>query len=257
MIEKRLKQASFFKILLPCVAIYSEKYISLHSKCTCPRKMTCPTRMHRSYKNRTKLLKMKKVQDASIGGRNFFLDEDAYERLGEYLGHFRARLNANSPKMAPEQIDEVMNDLESRIAELFMKETGSTNRTVNIGLVNRVTSQLGMPDGSQESETAYGTGPEISGNMPPFGEPHKKIYRSMDYKVIGGICSGLAIYFGVDVVLVRLLAIIALIAGTAGFWVYVIFWIVIPKAETPVQKCEMHGLPLTAENLARFNIKRK
>ena len=92
---------------------------------------------------------MKKVQDASIGGRNFFLDEDAYERLGEYLGHFRARLNANSPKMAPEQIDEVMNDLESRIAELFMKETGSTNRTVNIGLVNRVTSQLGMPDGSQ------------------------------------------------------------------------------------------------------------
>lgn len=200
---------------------------------------------------------MKKVQDASIGGRNFFLDEDAFQRLGEYLGHFRAKLSGNSPEMTAGQVDEVMNDLESRIAELFENEVGTGNRTVNIKMVQQVTSQLGMPDGSQESETAYSAGGETAGGIPPFGEPHKKIYRDIDDKAIGGICSGLAVYFDVDVVLIRLIAILALILGTAGFWVYVILWIVIPKAQTPVQKCEMYGLPLTAENLARFTDRKK
>ena len=200
---------------------------------------------------------MKKVQDASIGGRNFFLDEDAFQRLGEYLGHFRAKLSGNGPEMTAGQVDEVMNDLESRIAELFESEVGTGNRTVNIKMVQKVTSQLGMPDGSQESETTYGNGGQPGSGMPSFGEPHKKIYRDIDDKAIGGICSGLAVYFDVDVVLIRLIAILALILGTAGFWVYVILWIVIPKAQTPVQKCEMRGLPLTAENLARFTDRRK
>ena len=50
---------------------------------------------------------------------------------------------------------------------------------------------------------------------------------------------------------------VALVAGTAGFWIYVICWIAIPKAVTATQKCEMNGLPVTAENLAKFATNQK
>ena len=66
------------------------------------------------------------------------------------------------------------------------------------------------------------------------------------------MCAGLATYLDIDVVLARVLMLVALVAGTAGFWIYVICWIAIPKAVTATQKCEMYGLPVTAENLAKF-----
>ena len=50
---------------------------------------------------------------------------------------------------------------------------------------------------------------------------------------------------------------VALVAGSAGFWIYIICWIAIPKAVTASQKCEMYGLPVTAENLARFSKSQK
>ncbi|MBR5049780.1 MAG: PspC domain-containing protein [Desulfovibrio sp.] len=81
----------------------------------------------------------------------------------------------------------------------------------------------------------------------------KKIYRDYDNRRIAGVCAGLATYLDIDVVLARVLMLVALVAGTAGFWIYVICWIAIPKAVTATQKCEMNGLPVTAENLAKFS----
>ena len=221
---------------------------------------------------------MKKVQDASVGGRNFYFDQDAYERMEQYLKHFEERLQ-KSPSSILYEKDEVMSELESRIAELLTKEVGTGNRTVSIELVQRITEQLGMPDGvkepadktegsssagSQEAgkqtegqqgqEPGQGSGASDKQNAPV--PPRKKMYRDIDEKAIGGVCSGLAAYFDIDVVLIRLIAVAALILGTAGFWIYIILMIVIPKAETPVQKSEMYGLPMTAENLARFATKK-
>ena len=84
---------------------------------------------------------MKKVINAGIGGRSFTVDEDAYARLDSYLVLFKSRLSSESS-------DEVMSDLESRIAELFAAEVGAGQRVVNLDIVERVISQLGMPDGS-------------------------------------------------------------------------------------------------------------
>ena len=210
---------------------------------------------------------MKKVQDASVGGRNFYFDVDAYERMEQYLKHFEERLQ-KSPSSLLYEKDEVMSDLEDRIAELLAKEIGTGNRTVNIDLVQKITEQLGMPDGVKEPEDTAGDGGSEGGQQAGDGasgsddkadtatQPKKKMYRDIDEKAIGGVCSGLAAFFDIDVVLVRLIAVAALIMGTAGFWIYIILMIVIPKAETPVQKCEMYGLPMTAENLARFSTKK-
>ena len=190
---------------------------------------------------------MKKVLNISLGSRSFTLEEDAYRRLKEYLEHFRARLVASSG-VPISQNAEVMEDLESRIAELFSQEVGGDGRVVGIDLVERVTRQLGMPDGAPEASPAGGA---------PAAEPgeqvRKKMYRDDDNRRIAGVCAGLATYLDIDVVLTRVLMLVALVAGlSAGFWIYLICWIAIPKAVTPTQKCEMHGLPVTAENLAKF-----
>ncbi|HSX15276.1 MAG TPA: PspC domain-containing protein [Candidatus Saccharimonadales bacterium] len=58
---------------------------------------------------------------------------------------------------------------------------------------------------------------------------HKRLYRSTTDKMIAGVCGGLAEYFGIDPVIVRVAAVVLLLAGSAGFWAYVILWIVVPK----------------------------
>lgn len=187
---------------------------------------------------------MKKVTNACIGGRSFTLDEDAYGRLSAYLEHFRARLTV--PEL---QKGEVMDEIEGRIAELFYQEVGDGARVVSLSLVEKVISTLGMPDGS--AETGF-TGASFSSKSAQSGNVPKKLYRDKDEKRLGGVCAGLSWYFDVDVTLIRVLMLVALICGTAGFWVYLILWIAVPAADTPARKCEMQGIPATAENMARF-----
>lgn len=196
---------------------------------------------------------MKKVINACLGGRSFPIDEDAYSRLSAYLEHFKANLFAKEG-MLPSQVDEVMEDIEERICELFTQEVGQGARVVNLALVERVVSQLGMPDGSAEPDSGQGS---TKANKAYSSEtaPKKKLYRNMEDKTIAGICSGLAIYLDLDPAIVKIAMLVILLMASAGFWIYIILWFAVPKAETPAQKCEMYGLPVNAENMARFSTK--
>ena len=189
---------------------------------------------------------MKRVTNACIGGRNFTLDEDAYGRLSAYLEHFRARLTV--PEL---QKGEVMDEIEGRIAELFYQEVGEGSRVVSLPLVEKVIAALGMPDGSAEYS---GGGASFAGRTSAAEPPKspKKLYRDQDDKRVAGVCSGLAWYFDVDTTLIRVLMLVALFCGSAGFWIYVILWIAVPEANTPARKCEMRGIPATAENMGQF-----
>jgi len=184
---------------------------------------------------------MKKVVTVGIGGRSFVIDEDAYQRLSLYLTRFKERT-----KMGVQSGD-VMEDLEQRISELFTEALGSRLEVVNINMVNNVISQLGMPDGGTMDED-FGVRDDYAGTGTV-----KKLFRDPDNKSLGGVCSGLALYLNTDVVLLRVLFVIALFMGGVGFWAYIIFWIVAPMAYTAAQKCEMRGLPVTAENLRKFS----
>lgn len=183
---------------------------------------------------------MKKVVSACVGGRNFTLEEDAYERLGRYLNHFKARLTVPESQKA-----EVMEEIEGRIAELFSKEVGESGRVVTLEMVEKVASTLGMPDGSRDENT-FTAGPTM------VARPDRKLYRDPDEKKVAGVCSGLALYLDVDVTIIRIFMLVAFICGSAGFWIYVIFWIAVPLADTPAKKCELRGLAPTAENMSRF-----
>ena len=180
---------------------------------------------------------MKKVISAGIGGRSFTINEDAYVRLDAYLNLFRNHVKEIGT-------EEVMDELESRIADLFYESVGDSAKVVDLNLVEKVISQLGMPDGSSTSTSYTETTPNTK---------TRKLYRDTDDVRIAGVCSGLALYFGVDTALVRIIMLAALIAGSAGFWIYLVLWIAVPKAVTSADKCELRGLVPSADNLAKFS----
>ena len=180
---------------------------------------------------------MKKVVNVSLAGRSFTLEEDAYNRLTGYLEHYKVRLTVTESQKA-----EVMEEIEGRVAELFYQSVGTGDRVVSLDLVEQVAKALGMPDGSAENRREY----------TEEASAEKKLYRDPDSKRLAGICSGLSIYLDVDVTLIRVLMLLAVVFGTAGIWIYIIFWIAVPVADTPAKKCQMHGLAPTPGNMSRF-----
>ena len=218
---------------------------------------------------------MKEVMNIGIGGKSFVVETSAYEILRDYLELF-------SSKIKPGESSEVMEDIESRIAELCSENISAYKNVVTESIVVKIVTQLGLPNGESyrpfqgaaagaangaagaSAGAATGTSGAYSGAAgAAYGagaeEQHvpKKLFRDSDDKMIGGVCSGLGFYLGADPVLVRVLFLIALLFGTLGFWVYLIIWIVAPLAVNPVQKCEMRGLAPTAENLGKFSNKSK
>ena len=181
---------------------------------------------------------MKKTLNIGIGGKSFIIDEDAHIRLGHYLETFRSRLT-------DDQGSEVMDDIEARIAELLLSNLGSGQQSVSLALVNRITARLGMPDGKPEFENNENMEEHTMSN------PVKKLYLDVESRKLGGVCSGLAAYFDVDVTIIRIIFLTLLLCGI-GFWLYLIIWIVAPKALTPAQKCELRGWEVNAENMAKF-----
>ena len=181
--------------------------------------------------------------------------------------YFKARLDRDTQSAK----EEVMADLENRIAELFDQGTGGASyRVVNLALVTKVVEQLGMPDGSMEHETGAssqgqnqesGTDDEYprSGSGVDFtyngaqGTSRRRLFRDLDNKTIGGVCAGLAAFLNVDLTIVRIVSLLTLLLWGTGFLVYLVLWIVVPIAKTPAEKCMMHGLEPTAENMARFS----
>lgn len=187
---------------------------------------------------------MKKVVNAGIGNVPFVIEEDAYQRLSSYLAHFRSKLKAEPGQLRP---DEVMEDLEERIAELFSAGI-SSGQVVTLEMVEKIIDQLGMPDGSREPNAQNSSDSSPAADEPV---PHK-LYRDPQNKAIAGVCSGLAAYFNIDVVLARLIFVAVFLLGGSGMLVYLIFWIICPAATTPVQQCELRGIVPSAENLAKY-----
>lgn len=226
---------------------------------------------------------MKEVMNIGIGGKSFVVETSAYEILRDYLELF-------SSKIKPGESSEVMEDIESRIAELCSENISAYKNVVTESIVVKIVTQLGLPNGesyrpfqgaasgaakgaastSAGAATGASTGTSAgaagaysgaAGAAYSAGAEEqrvpKKLFRDSDDKMIGGVCSGLGFYLGADPVLVRVLFLIALLFGTLGFWVYLIIWIVAPLAVNPVQKCDMRGLAPTAENLGKFSNKSK
>ena len=132
--------------------------------------------------------------------------------LERYLEDINSRLDSTN--------DTVLEDVESRIADLFLEELSSPMQVVTADMARRAMARIGRPEDFGDRKTTYNA--NKSNNKQP-------LTRSRKDRMIAGVCSGLARYFGVDVSMVRVIAILALIVGTAGFWIYIILVICLPN----------------------------
>lgn len=185
---------------------------------------------------------MNKTLTANIGGRVFYIEEQAYERLNRYLQAIRSYLGSS------EGTDEVLSDVEGRIAELLQARITPANEVITMSDVGEVIAIMGRPEEFGESQSD-GTAERTYKSRTTAQE--KRMFRDPDNQVIAGVCGGIGAYFGWEPVVLRLLFVIAFIMFGSGVLVYIILALVIPKARTTSEKLQMRGEPVTVENISR------
>ena len=184
--------------------------------------------------NRYLIIKTMKVTvNINLGGYAFNVDEDAYERLRQYMKTLEKEFSGESSAA------EIMTDIEGRIAELFKMRLNSYKQVITMKDVEEVMAILGTPEAISGSGTTE--------ERPPRSQ--RRIYRDPDRRIIGGVCAGLGAYFNWDPIIWRVLFGALVIAGGFGIALYLILWIVLPEAKTTAQKLEMRGDPVTIENI--------
>lgn len=187
---------------------------------------------------------MKKTLTVNLGGRVFNIDDDAYRLLDNYLNnlrhHFRKEAGA----------DEIVDDIERRISELFSERCPAEREVITLADVEAVIARMGKPEEMEQDDTEDDA-PNL-GRQHVADMPHRRLFRDPDDKILGGVFSGLAAYFGLDTGLLRLLMFVLLLT-TTGFMipVYIVCWMVIPLARTAADKLSMRGEAVTVENIGR------
>lgn len=193
---------------------------------------------------------MKRTLTLNIGGVVFHVDEDAYLLLKSYLDSLSEYF-----KEEPDG-DEILRDIETRVAELLRQQAPDEAMVITVAHINFVIETLGRPeDFSEKEEEKQSETGEEKRNFSTSSKNKRKFYRDPHNKTIAGICSGLAAYFDIDIILVRVIFIV-LFFLTAGqlLIVYIILWIFIPEAVTAAQRLEMQGEPVTVNNINKeFN----
>ena len=122
---------------------------------------------------------MKKVININVGGISFTIEEDAYDKLKNYLDRFEATF---ADKM---EAKEVMEDIEARIAEIFRETVKNDYHVVDLKLVEKVIEQMGQPEGVPA---------EPAENIRYNSKPVKRLYRNPDDTMVSGVCGGLGAY---------------------------------------------------------------
>lgn len=188
---------------------------------------------------------MKKTVSINISGVIFNIDEDAYEKLQNYLKAIRGFFSES------EGCDEIMADIEARIAEMFSEKTAGRQEVVTLVDVEEVIGIMGQPEeyidqDSEESNAGKSEEEAASGSRRT-----KRIYRDKDGEMLGGVCSGLGYYFGFDPIWLRIAFVLTLFFFGGGVFLYVVLWIVIPAAKTTADKFEMKGKNVTASSIGK------
>jgi len=179
---------------------------------------------------------MKKTVKVNIGGFSYNIDEDAYNALRVYLDDIKVRLGNGN------EAAETIKDIEERISELISAKIPEEG-VVSLQLVEEIIAQIGKPE-------------DIGGNAefsqkPSGNKTLRRLYRNPEGAIVGGVCSGLSEYFGVDPIVFRLLFVLLFFLKGFGLILYLVLWIATPKAVTPKQKLEMKGEPVTFSNIEK------
>ncbi|RKS25528.1 phage shock protein PspC (stress-responsive transcriptional regulator) [Flavobacterium endophyticum] len=185
---------------------------------------------------------MNKTVNINLGGMFFHIDEDAYQKLNRYFDAVKRSLSNSTGK------DEIMKDIEMRIAELLTEKNRGDKQVVGIKDVEEVITVMGQPEDYRIDDDGA---PEPSYNYSTSAKKSRKLYRDKDNAMVGGVLSGFGHYLGIDALWLRIIMVILLLGFGTGFLIYVILWILMPAANTTTEKLEMTGEPVTISNIER------
>jgi phage shock protein PspC (stress-responsive transcriptional regulator) len=175
---------------------------------------------------------MNKTININLGGIFFHIDEQAYKKLRLYLDAIRRSLSDD-----PQGRDEILNDIEHRIGELLSERVKDERQVVNENDIDEITKIMGKPEDYLVDEEIFEDEPKYHSRP-----ASKKLFRDGEDKFLGGVSSGIAHYFGVDTLWIRLAWVVLVVAGFGtGIPIYILLWILLPEAKTTAEKLQMKG----------------
>lgn len=186
---------------------------------------------------------MNKTININLGGIFFHIDETAYQKMKRYLDAIRRSLSED-----PQGRDEIIADIESRISELLSDRIKDARQVVSESDIDDIIAVMGQPEDYMVDEELF---TDDSGKNYSRKSSQKKLFRDGDDKFLGGVSSGMAHYFDVDVIWIRLAWLIAAFGFGFGFIVYPILWILLPEAKTTADKLQMEGEAVNITNIEK------
>jgi len=187
---------------------------------------------------------MNKTVNINLANILFHIDESAYNKMRLYLESVK-RSFANTPGS-----DEIIADIEARIAELFYEKLENERQVITEKEVDAVIAIMGQPEDYMVDEDIFEDEPKTS--RANSEQRSKKFYRDTEQKYVAGVSSGLGHYFNIDPLWIRLLWIVLTIGSSGGFiLIYGLLWILIPEAATTSQKLDMRGEAVNISNIER------
>lgn len=180
---------------------------------------------------------MKITVDINLGGYAFHVDEDAYQQLRQYLVRLEKEFSGENGST------EIIADIEGRMADLFGMRLNKFKQVITTADLDEVIAILGSPAA-------------ISGNgavgSATWRASSSRFYRDADARMFGGVCSGIAAFFALNPLIIRILFIALALVGGFGLALYLVLWAVLPEAKTTTQKLEMRGDPITIDTITRM-----
>jgi len=187
---------------------------------------------------------MNKTVSCNISGIIFNLEENAYNALSKYLADLKSHLKNT------EGGEEIYGDIELRIAELFSQKLGVTKQVILESDVDEIIEVLGKPedyiDGDETTEKTHADEQKHEST-----QSQKVFMRDPDNGMIGGVCTGISAYFGIDLTVVRGLFVFMFFITGFGLGLYIILWIIAPKAVSSADKLRMRGETITVDNIKK------
>ena len=165
---------------------------------------------------------MNKTVTINISGIIFHIEEDAYQTLSKYLNTIKGYFSKTDGG------NEIMADIEARIAELLQQKINTNKQVILITDVENVMGIMGKPEEfANDDANQHTNNEEATGKNSSNEKIKRRLFRNPDEKAIGGVCSGLAAYFDVEIIWVRLAMFLLIFFGGLSLWVYIVMWIII------------------------------
>ncbi|MBV6418156.1 MAG: hypothetical protein CMLOHMNK_02955 [Steroidobacteraceae bacterium] len=186
---------------------------------------------------------MNKVVTVNLNGIAYQVEEAGYEALQAYLDLARSKLAGNV------DCAEIVTDLEQAIADKCDTFLGANHNVVSATEMSQILQEMGPVEPSPEPGPADPSSAGTSQGGPSQAAPTRRLYRLPEQGVFGGVCAGLAAYFNVDVVWVRLIFVALVFFTGVWFAVWLVMLFVMPRATTPEEIALAHGAPFNAQDV--------